>query len=72
MDRGIAVTDISNTNGFLQEELKTNHAVREREVNKQRNLDRVKIRDPANRKRISQVKSRELDTQEEELHKITS
>ena len=35
-----------------QEELKSNHSVGEREVTKQRNLDRVRIRDPANRKRI--------------------
>ena len=35
-----------------QEELKSNHSVGEREVAKQRNLDRVRIRDPANRKRI--------------------
>lgn len=35
-----------------QEELRTSHSVREREVNKQRNLDRVRLRDPANRKRI--------------------
>ena len=36
----------------LQEELRASHSVREKEVNKQRNLDRVRIRDPANRKRI--------------------
>ena len=35
-----------------QEELKSTHSVGEREVSKQRNLDRVRIRDPTNRKRI--------------------
>ena len=38
-----------------QEELKSNHSVGEREVTKQRNLDRVRIRDPANRKRIVSI-----------------
>lgn len=40
----------------VQEEMKSYHGVTEREVSKQRNLDRVRIRDPANRKRISQVR----------------
>ena len=40
------------TDFVSQEELKSNHSVGEREVTKQRNLDRVRIRDPANRKRI--------------------
>ena len=37
---------------YTQEELRETHTVGEKEVNKQRNLDRARIRDPANRKRL--------------------
>ncbi len=37
---------------YIQDELKSTRSVGEREVTKQRGLDRVKIRDPANRKKI--------------------
>lgn len=50
------VVSINNYNGVLyfqlQDEIRAAHGVWEREVTKQRNLDRVKFRDPANRKRI--------------------
>ena len=36
----------------LQEEIRATHGVWEREVSKQRNMDRVRFRDPSNRKRI--------------------
>ena len=35
-----------------REEVRAAHSVGDREVGKQRSLDRVRIRDPANRKRI--------------------
>ena len=35
-----------------QEELQVSHSAREKELNKQRAVDRVRVRDPANRQRI--------------------
>eukprot|EP00731_Ephydatia_muelleri_P035346 Em0115g14a len=37
-----------------KEELHTSHDVREKEVDKQRSLERVRIRDPTNRRRLAQ------------------
>ena len=41
---------------LMQEELKSVKAIGEREVNKQRLLDRIRIRDPTNRKKIVSLK----------------
>jgi hypothetical protein len=52
-----------------KEEIRATHGVWEREVSKQRNLDRVRFRDPANRKRISQFES---DLQKLKIERLRS
>ncbi|CAI8010293.1 Protein FAM92A [Geodia barretti] len=52
-----------------KEEIRVAHGVWEKEVNKQRNMDRVRFRDPANRKRISQFES---DLQKLKIERLRS
>ena len=37
---------------LLQEELQISHGAREKELNKQRTVDRARVRDPSNRQKI--------------------
>lgn len=50
------ISGSSNTVVYMiflsQEELQASHGAREKELNKQRAVDRVRVRDPANRQRI--------------------